>query len=188
MDINEIIDYLNEGAKIRVSIDPRKVKTIGDEISKQISKGKKVIIFGNGGSAADAQHIAAEFVGRFEKDRRPFPAIVLHGNTSILTAIGNDYGFDKVFERQIEAFANPGDVVIALSTSGNSNNVIKGIIKAIGIGCIVIGITGKSGGKMGNLIDNNHIIKIDSTRTSFIQEATITIGHLISKIVEDNLS
>ncbi|MGC8565723.1 MAG: D-sedoheptulose 7-phosphate isomerase [Thermoplasmata archaeon] len=187
MEIKDIQDYLNEGARIRLSINAEKLKRIGDVVANSLKSGKKIILMGNGGSAADAQHIAAEFIGRFEKERKPLPALVLHGNTSTITAIGNDYGFEKVFERQIEAFANPGDIVIALSTSGNSVNVINGIRKAMEMGCIIIGITGRSGGKMSLFIDDDYLIRIDSNRTPFIQEATITIGHIISKIVEDKL-
>ncbi|MGC8662935.1 MAG: D-sedoheptulose-7-phosphate isomerase [Thermoplasmata archaeon] len=187
MEIEEIKLYLKEGAGARISLDAKKIKNIGEEISECIKGGNKIILMGNGGSAADAQHIAAEFVGKFELERKPYPALVLHGNSSTITAIGNDYGFEKVFERQLEAFAKKGDIVIALSTSGNSKNVINGILKAKEIGCSVIGITGRIGGKMATLIDDEHLIRIESDRTPIIQEATITAGHIISKIVEDNL-
>ncbi|MDP8012287.1 MAG: D-sedoheptulose-7-phosphate isomerase [Thermoplasmata archaeon] len=187
MDIDKINEYLKEGCESRLNLDVNKIKNIGEEITNCIREGKKIILMGNGGSAADAQHIAAEFVGKFELERKPYPAIALHTNTSTVTAIGNDYGFEKVFERQIDAFANKGDVVIALSTSGNSLNVIRGIEKAKEKGCIIVGITGKKGGKMASLIDDKHLIKIGSERTPIIQEVTITVGHILSKIVEDNI-
>ena len=120
MDVQDIKNYLDEGSKIRNSLDVNKISYLGETLSKAFSCGEKLIIFGNGGSAADAQHIAAEFVGRFEKERKPLPAMILHGNSSSVTAIGNDYSYEQIFSRQIEAFANKGDIVIALSTSGNS--------------------------------------------------------------------
>ncbi|MFP3318277.1 MAG: SIS domain-containing protein [Thermoplasmata archaeon] len=187
MENGEIEEYLKEGCRIRLSLDTNKILFIAREISSAIEKGKKIILMGNGGSAADAQHIAAELVGRFEKERRPFPALILHGNTSTITAICNDYGYEHIFERQIEAFAQEGDIVIALSTSGNSKNIIKGIEKAREKGAIIVGITGKKGGAMASLIDERYLIRIDSERTSLIQEATITIGHIISYIVESLL-
>jgi len=112
------------------------------------------------------------------------PALALHSNSSTITAIGNDYGFERIFERQIEAFAKRGDVVFALSTSGNSSNVIEGIKKAKEKGCIVVGITGKNGGKMIQFIEEDLLFKVSSEKTSIIQEVTITIGHLLSKLVE----
>ena len=187
MNLEDVKAYLEEGSKIRISLDVDKILNLGAEILKCFKIGSKIILFGNGGSAADAQHIAAEFVGRFEKERRPLPAMVLHGNTSSLTAIGNDYGFDDVYSRQIIAFAEKGDVIIALSTSGNSKNVLRGIEVAVNKGCEVFGITGKEGGKLRELIPKNRLIMIPSSRTSYIQESTIAIGHINSKIVEDSL-
>ncbi|HEU12779.1 MAG TPA: SIS domain-containing protein [Euryarchaeota archaeon] len=188
MDEREIDEYLKEGCRIRNSLDIKKISYIGNEITKALEEGKKIILMGNGGSAADAQHIAAELVGKFERERRPLPAIVLHGNTSTITAIGNDYGYEYVFERQIEAFAREGDIVIALSTSGNSENVLRGIKRAREMGAHIFGITGRSGGKMAQLVDEKNLIRIDSDRTPLIQEATITVGHILSKIIEDNIS
>ena len=187
MDVQDIKNYLEEGSKIRDSLDINKISYLGETLSKAFRNGNKLIIFGNGGSAADAQHIAAEFVGRFEKEREPLPAMILHGNSSSVTAIGNDYSYDQVFSRQMEAFANKGDIVIALSTSGNSKNVVTAIEKAKEKGCMIFGITGSKGGKMKEMIDETNLILITSDRTSFIQENTIAIGHIISKIVEDNL-
>ena len=113
--------------------------------------------------------------------------MILHGNSSSVTAIGNDYSYDMVFSRQLEAFGKKGDIVIGLSTSGNSVNVILAVKKAMEIGCKVFGITGSKGGRMKDIIEENNLIRIDSDRTSFIQESTIAIGHIISKIVEDSL-
>jgi len=185
MEESEVKEYLEDGAKVRLNLDYSLIYHIGREIGRQIIQGKKLLIFGNGGSAADAQHIAAEFVGRFEKERKALPAIALHANTSSLTAIANDYGYDEVFARQIEAYASKGDIAIGISTSGNSKNVIKALEKAKELGCITIALTGSSGGKLNGITD--YIIKVQSDRTSIIQEAHITIGHIISKIVEDML-
>lgn len=187
MDLQQIKNYLEEGSRVRNSLDIEKISFLGESLSSAFKNGNKLIIFGNGGSAADAQHIAAEFVGRFEKERKPLPAMILHGNSSSLTAIGNDYSYDMVFSRQLEAFAKKGDIVIALSTSGNSVNVISAVKKSMEIGCSVFGITGSKGGRMKDIIEEKNLIRIDSDRTSFIQESTITIGHIISKIVEDYL-
>lgn len=143
---------------------------------------KKVILFGNGGSAADAQHIAAELVGKYYKDRRPLPAEALTVNTSSLTAIGNDYGFERIFARQVEALGNPGDVAIGISTSGNSLNVIGGIRAAKNRGMITIGLTGLDGGRLKNEVD--YCICVPSKDTPRIQEAHILIGHIWCELIE----
>ena len=187
MDLQQIKNYLEQGSRVRNSLDIEKISFLGDSLSSAFKNGNKLIIFGNGGSAADAQHIAAEFVGRFEKERKPLPAMILHGNSSSVTAIGNDYSYDMIFSRQLEAFGKKGDMVIALSTSGNSVNVISAVKKAKEIGCNVFGITGSNGGRMKDIIEEKNLIRIDSDRTSFIQESTIAVGHIISKIVEDNI-
>ena len=187
MDLQQTKNYLEEGSRVRNSLDIEKISFLGESLSSAFKNGNKLIIFGNGGSAADAQHIAAEFVGRFEKERKPLPAMILHGNSSSVTAIGNDYSYDMVFSRQLEAFGKKNDIVIALSTSGNSVNVISAVKKAMEIGCNVFGITGSRGGKMKDIIEEKNLMRIDSDRTSFIQESTIAIGHIISKIVEDSL-
>lgn len=185
MDLQEIEAYLNDGAKLRNSLDFKKVHDLGIELSKRFGDGNKLIVFGNGGSAADSQHIAAEFVGKFRKDRKALPALALNTNTSSLTAIGNDYDFSKVFERQVEAFAKRGDVVMGISTSGNSQNVINAINKASSIGCLTVALTGRGGGKLRDIA--NITIEVDSNETSLIQEVHIAVGHIISKIVEDRL-
>ena len=151
-----------------------------------VKAGKKTLFFGNGGSASDSQHLAAEFVGRYEKERRALPAIALTTDTSILTAVGNDYGFDRVFERQIEALGQKGDVAFALSTSGNSKNVILAVQKARALGIYTIGLMGRDGGAMKNLVDL--AIVVPSQKTSRIQECHIMIGHILCERVDESLS
>lgn len=145
--------------------------------------GKKVLTFGNGGSAADAQHIAAEFTGRFVKERRSLPAIALTTDTSALTAISNDYGYERVFERQVEGLAMAGDVLIGISTSGNSPNVVRALVKGKAAGCVTIGLSGRDGGEMNNCCDIN--IVIPSNITARVQEMHILIGHIICGAVDD---
>ncbi len=147
-----------------------------------LRQGNKVLLFGNGGSAADAQHIAAEFVGRFAFDRPALPALALSVNSSCVTAIGNDYGFDRVFSRQLEAFARPGDVAIGISTSGNSLNVQSAMSTAKKIGLHTIALTGRTGGELIAMVD--HCICAPSDETPRIQECHILIGHIISELVE----
>ena len=146
----------------------------------------KVILIGNGGSAADAQHMAAEFVGRFKLERRCLPAIALTTNTSILTALANDYGYENVFSRQLSSFANDKDVLIAITTSGNSSNILKAVEEVKLRNIKVIGMTGRSGGKLKNMVDI--LINVPSENIPRIQEAHITIGHIICYLVEKNLS
>ncbi len=152
-------------------------------VSEAIVDGKKLLIFGNGGSAADAQHIAAELTGRYKSERRGLPAIALTTDTSALTAIGNDYGYKEVFKRQVEALANKGDVVIGISTSGNSKNVIKALKKAKKRGCKTIGFSGRDGGEMNEVCDIN--IVVPSNDTPRIQEMHILIGHIICQAVDN---
>lgn len=149
---------------------------------KTIENHKKVLICGNGGSAADAQHIAAEFVGRYEIERRALPAIALTTDTSALTALANDYNFDRIFARQVEALAAEGDCLIAISTSGNSPNVIAAVMEARRQGCSVIGMTGSNGKKLASLCDA--CIMVPSTRTARIQEAHITIAHIWCEVLD----
>ena len=144
--------------------------------------GHKILIAGNGGSAADAQHIAAEFVGRFAFDRPALPALSLSVNTSCLTAIGNDYGFDQVFARQIEAVGHSGDIAIGISTSGNSPNVLCAVSAARKIGLHTIGFTGRNGGDLRRNVE--HCISVPSNETPRIQECHILIGHVIAEMVE----
>jgi len=148
-----------------------------------IAAGNKVLIFGNGGSAADAQHIAAEFTGRFVKERKGLPAIALTTDTSALTAIGNDYGFESIFSRQVEALARPGDVLLGISTSGNSANVLKALNAGKQIGCKCMGFSGRDGGEMNTVCDLNLVIP--SNITARIQEMHILIGHIICGAIDD---
>lgn len=154
-------------------------------LSTTFQQGGKVLFCGNGGSAADAQHIAAELSGRFYTDRAPLFAEALHVNTSYLTAVANDYGFDAVYGRMVQAAGKPGDVLVALSTSGNSSNILKAVERAREIGMTVIGLTGASGGKMAEHCDL--IINVPSTDTPRIQEAHILIGHILCQWVEATL-
>lgn len=158
------------------------IESAGRLILQTLQAGNKILLCGNGGSAADAQHIAAELVGRYEKHRRAFPAIALNTDTSALTAISNDYGYEGVFARQVEALAVAGDLLIAISTSGKSPNVIKAADKAREVGCRVIGLTGCSGEPLTAHCDL--AVVVPAERTSRVQEAHITIGHLWCEMVD----
>lgn len=156
------------------------------KITDCLKKGGKIMICGNGGSAADSQHFAAELAGRYKKERKALAAVSLTTDTSSLTAIGNDYGFERIFARQVEALGRKGDVLVALSTSGNSSNVLEAISAAKKAGMQVIGMTGASGGKMKSLCDL--CICIPSSNTPRIQEAHITIIHIICETVENEFA
>lgn len=160
------------------------IVTAVQEITKALLAGNKLFFFGNGGSAADSQHIAAEFIGRFQKERKSLPAIALTTDTSILTSLGNDYGFDRIFSRQIEGLAHPGDIAVGISTSGNSKNVIAGIKKAKEIGLKTISLTGNDGGKLAKESDISIIVR--SKVTARVQESHICIGHIICELVENH--
>src|SRR4029077_11275739 len=158
------------------------VVKVSELLVDALKQGNKVLLFGNGGSAADAQHIAAEFVGRFAFDRPALPALALSVNSSCVTAIGNDYGFDRVFSRQLEALGRPGARAIGSSTSGNSLNVQNAMSTAKKIGLHTIALTGRSGGKLMSMVD--HCICAPSEETPRIQECHILIGHVLSELVE----
>jgi D-sedoheptulose 7-phosphate isomerase len=147
--------------------------------------GHKALFFGNGGSAADAQHFAAEFVGRYLRQRDPLPALALHSNSSAVTAIANDYGYEQVFSRQLQALAAPGDVAVAISTSGNSPSVIEGAICARRLGLLTIGLTGASGGRLGGLVDV--LLTAPTDETPRVQECHILFGHALCDAVEQAL-
>ncbi len=186
MDYTKTIrEYMDEGAKARRSVSPAEIEFISNKIYSAMKKGNKLMIFGNGGSAADAQHIVGEFVCRFLKDRRPLPAIALTTNTTNLTAISNDYSYEEVFSRQLEALGKRGDVAIGITTSGTSPNVIRGIKKAKEMGIYTIGLTGRGGGTLKGEADRTIIVGSD--KTSIIQEVHIAIGHLVSLIVEERM-
>jgi len=161
------------------------IAKVSEVVVNAIRQSNKVLLFGNGGSAADAQHIAAELVGRFAFDRPALAALALSVNTSCITAIGNDFGFDRVFSRQIEALGRAGDVAIAISTSGNSLNVLRGLSVAKAMGLHTIALTGCLGGKVRNEVD--HCICVPSNVTPRIQECHMLIGHIISELVEETI-
>ena len=163
----------------------KNLNAVVEIIFNAFSEGNKILLCGNGGSAADAQHIAAELSGRFEMDRKALNAQALHVNSSYLTAVANDYGFEDVYSRMIEASAKSGDVLIALSTSGNSKNVINAIKKANQMQMVTIGFSGNDGGIMKDLCKYNLIIP--SNNTARIQEAHILVGHIICKLIEQKI-
>lgn len=181
----QISDEISESIKVI-----EKIHTLIPEIliavkmiTNAIKKGNKIIIFGNGGSAADAQHIAAELIGRFEKERKSFPAIALTTDSSIITSLGNDYSFDVIFSRQCESLVSKNDVVIGISTSGNSINVLNGLKTSKNNGATTISLVGNKAGKMKDVSDLT--ISIDSESTAKIQEAQRIIYHIICKFVEE---
>lgn len=158
------------------------IEQCGELICAALLNGKKILLCGNGGSAADAQHIAAEFVGRYEKERRGLPSIALTTDTSALTAIGNDYGYERIFARQVEALANEGDVLIGISTSGNSPNVLSAIMTARALNCVTIGLTGAAGKKLAAICDA--AVLVPAERTARIQEAHGFIGHIWCEMLD----
>ncbi|MBN2407808.1 MAG: D-sedoheptulose 7-phosphate isomerase [Elusimicrobia bacterium] len=187
--MKDIIDsYLDTATKTIQSLDGLKdrIRQAAELMIGAIKSGGKIIIFGNGGSAADAQHIATELVSRFRKERDTIPAMALTTNTSMLTAISNDYSFDDVFSRQMEAFGVRGDVAIAISTSGNSGNIIKAAAAARERGLKVISLTGKSGGKLKEYSDI--LLNVASDLTSHVQEGHLAIYHLLCYLVEEESS
>ena len=185
---NIIVNSLNAHIELFKTILESQIESIAECVEimfEALLQKNKILICGNGGSAADAQHIAAEFVGRYETERIALPAIALTTDTSALTALANDYGFEKIFARQVEALAAPGDILIAISTSGNSPNVISAVMAARAKGCRVIGMTGAGGKKLASLCDA--CILIPAERTARIQEAHITIGHIWCEIIDERL-
>lgn len=185
----KIARLLEESAKVKKAIIQNQVDEIAEVVGfivETYQQGGKVVLFGNGGSAADAQHIAGELVGRFMLKRQAFPAIALTTNSSILTALANDYGYETIFSRQVEALVNKEDLVIGISTSGNSPNVIEGIKAAKAKGAKTIGLTGGKRGKLADVADLTVAVPSDSTPR--IQEAHITIGHIVCELVERELA
>jgi len=159
------------------------VTDVAEAMTKCLRTGNKVLFFGNGGSAADAQHLAAELIGRFLKERESLPGVALTTNTSILTAIGNDYSFDEIFSRQIAGIGRAGDVAFGITTSGNSPNVLRAVSVAREKGLVTVGLTGRSGGKLANAV--HHCIRIPSDQTPRIQEGHILAGHTLCELVEE---
>ena len=187
LDMERVKNILNISADLKKTVAETLSSEILDAAQKiqgRLEAGGKLLLMGNGGSAGDAQHIAAELVGRFKKERKAMPALALTVDTSSLTALGNDYGFDTIFERQVEALANKNDTVIGISTSGNSENVVRAVNKANSIGAFTIGLLGNDGGKLKDAV--NLPIIIPSNDTARIQEVHITIGHIICEIIEED--
>ncbi|MDP7141082.1 MAG: D-sedoheptulose 7-phosphate isomerase [Candidatus Woesearchaeota archaeon] len=187
---NKITELLNESIEVKKKV----VESLTDDIERAVSKvvecyknNGKLILFGNGGSAADSQHIAGEMIHQFELEgRKALPAIALTTDSSVMTAIGNDWGFDKVFERQVEGLAKKEDVIIGFSTSGNSGDVVKGVEQAKKNGAFTIVFSGRDGGKLKEVADLSIVIPSESTAR--IQESHITVGHILCKLVEEELA
>jgi D-sedoheptulose 7-phosphate isomerase len=182
MVIKELKDHQQLVQKV-IDLLATDIELACEMITSTIKSGKKVLLAGNGGSAADAQHIAAELSGRFVKERRGLPGIALTVDTSALTAIANDYGYEHVFSRQVEALAQPGDLFIGISTSGNSQGILNAFEAAKKLNCKTLGLSGRDGGKMNGLCDLN--IVVPSQTTARIQEMHILIGHILCQAVDD---
>lgn len=185
-----IVNSIQESIKVKQALlgDEQLLNQIRDVVKEMVSAlkaGHKVLLFGNGGSAADAQHIAAEFVGRFQLERTPLPALALTVNTSALTGIGNDYQYENVFARQVEALGSPGDVVVGISTSGKSSNVLKALATAKTRGMVTVALTGRFGDRLKEV--SRYCLCVPSDQTPRIQESHILIGHIISQITEMEL-
>jgi D-sedoheptulose 7-phosphate isomerase len=182
-----VVRVLKEAAAAheRMTAHAEAISAAAGAIAAALKQGRSVLAFGNGGSAADAQHFTAELVGRFERERPAWPAIALTTDTSALTAIGNDYGFDRVFARQVEGLGNSGDVAVGISTSGNSPNVLKGLEAANARGLVTIALTGR-GGAAAKLA--KYHVAVDEARTARIQEVHATVLHVICELVEQELN
>ena len=162
-----------------------RIETLSNHMITALKKGGKIVFMGNGGSAADCQHLSAEFVGRFQRERQGLPALALTKDTSIITAIGNDYGFENVFSRQVEAMCTPQDLLVGISTSGNSDNVYKAIEAGKNMGLFTVGLTGKNGGRIADACDLPLIVPEEDTAR--IQEMHILIGHTLCGLVEQSV-
>jgi D-sedoheptulose 7-phosphate isomerase len=173
-------------AKERFRDQVGNIQAVSDAMVSAMKSGNKVLICGNGGSASDAQHITGELVGRFQKERKGLPAIALTTDTSVMTAWCNDYDFSTIFSRQVEALAKPGDVIIGISTSGNSDNVIKAFVEGKKIGTVNISMTGRDGGRLKPMSDYN--INSDSSNTARVQECHILAYHIICELVENGMT
>lgn len=175
-------EHMEVAAAVMQSDILQQIERIAAAIKQALANGHKVLFCGNGGSAADSQHLAAEFVGRFQKERQGLPAIALTVDTSILTAVGNDYGFDRVFVRQVEALGQAGDVLVGISTSGNSPNVVQAVELAKDKGMYCVGMTAAGGGKLAELCDE--CIAVPAQVTARAQEMHILIGHILCELVD----
>ena len=184
----EIRRQLDESARVKRAFTDELVSRIAqlaEKIAASLRAGRKLVLFGNGGSASDAQHIAAELVVRLQADRPGLAALALTTNTSVLTAAGNDYGFEQIFSRQVESLVSPQDVLVALSTSGNSPNVLRGIDAGRKRGAFIAAFTGETGGALAGKVDL--LINVPSRDPQRIQEAHITIGHIVCGLIESSL-
>ncbi len=161
------------------------IARIAREICSALENGNKILLYGNGGSAADAQHLAAEWVGRFQRERRPMPAIALTTDMSVLTAVGNDYGFEQVFVRQVRALGRKGDVALALSTSGNSPNVLRATEAAEELGMVTVGLTGRDGGQLASRV--RYSLNVPHILSARIQEVHLMVGHLLCQLTDENM-
>jgi D-sedoheptulose 7-phosphate isomerase len=159
------------------------IHTVAEMAGDCLRRGGKILLMGNGGSAADSQHIAAELVGRFQRERKGLAAIALTTDTSLLTSVGNDYGYEHIFARQVEALGRPGDLLIGISTSGNSPNVVRAIEVAKGLGITTVALTGAGGGRLAALCDLT--LAVPSSVTARVQEAHILIGHVLCELIDD---
>ena len=185
---SEIVAALREAGRLHAEFPAEQVSRIAKAaqlMAGALESGRKIIWFGNGGSATQSQHMAGEFVGRFLKERRSLPSISLTENMASVTAIGNDYAFDQIFSRQLEGLAQPGDIAVGLSTSGNSPNVVRGLQQAKALTLPTIGLTGQAGGQMATLCEV--CICVPSTVTARVQEVHLTIGHILCGLVEEAL-
>lgn len=183
--IDTILEHAREGARLReeyFSKHAEDVDAVARKFAVCLAKGGKILFCGNGGSAADAQHLAAEFVNRFLIERPPLPSIALTTDTSILTAIGNDYGYDYVFSKQVQALGNEGDILVGISTSGNSANIMNALDAAKERGVYTVGFTGNGGGKMAEKCDT--VLDVPHAHTPLIQEVQLTIGHLLCQLTD----
>jgi D-sedoheptulose 7-phosphate isomerase len=183
--ISLLQEYEQQAAVTRLDffqVNSQRVVEVAQLMAVVLIRGGKLLFCGNGGSAADAQHLAAEFVSRFEMERPPLPALALTTDTSVLTAVGNDFGFDTIFGKQVKALGREGDICVGLSTSGNSPNVVQALQVAKGIGLTTVGLLGKDGGSVQAHCD--HILCVPAQRTAHIQEVHIAIGHLLCRLVD----
>jgi len=190
MSLSQIKELIQSSIEVKQSLlqDEALVKqidTVVEVVTNAFKNGNAVYFAGNGGSAADAQHLAAEFSGRFYKDRKALPSDALHCNSSYLTAVANDYSYDVIYSRLLEGLGKKGDVLVGISTSGNSGNIVKAFEMAASMGVVTVGFTGANGGKMKNMAD--YLINVPSNITPRIQESHILVGHIICELVEVNI-
>ena len=183
--LEQIRAQLEESCRVKQSFSEellRRIAQFAEKAAGRLAEGKKLVFFGNGGSAADAQHLAAELLVRLGADRAGLPALALTTNPSVLTAAGNDYGFEHVFARQIESLVSPGDVLVALSTSGTSPNIVRGVEAGCSRGAFLVAMTGETGGALADKV--NLLVNVPSRDPQRIQEAHITIGHIVCSLIE----